>query len=411
MMNNNYKNDFPVLKNTFSNGKPLIYFDNSATTQKPYSVIEAVTKYYTTQNANIHRGVYSLSAAATDEYEAARQTVADFIGAARSEEIIFTSGTTASINHVAYSYGLNFIGEGDEILITIAEHHSNMLPWQMVAKQTGAKLNYLYIDEQGEIPPTEIEAKINKNTKLVAFAHVSNVLGIVNPVKIITEKAHAIGAAVLLDAAQSIAHLPIDVQDLNVDFLAFSGHKMFAPMGTGVLYGKKALLEKMPPFMSGGGTIDSVSEQTAVFTALPERLEAGTPNVEGVLGLKAAVDYINTVGYNKIQETEHLLTDYALGELAKIPEVTVYGSISGKKRVGVISFNIKDAHPHDVATILDYSGIAIRAGHHCAHPLMKFWGENATCRASFCFYNTKAEIDVFINAVKNVRKELGLEPK
>lgn len=408
-MNSDYNKDFPLLKSSTANGHLLIYFDNAATTQKPYAVIEAVDAYYRRKNANIHRGVYSLSAELTVEYENARETIAEFIGAESREEIIFTSGTTAAINLVAYSYGLSFITAGDEILITIAEHHSNLLPWQMVARQTGAKLTYLYVNSEGEIPSHEIDAKINKNTKLVSIAHVSNVLGMVNPIREITQKAHETGAVVVLDAAQSIAHLPLHVQEYGVDFAAFSGHKMFAPMGIGVLYGKKDMLEKMPPFMTGGGMIESVSEQDAVFSALPEKFEAGTPNVEGVLGLQAAVEYIRSVGYEQIQRIERELTGYALEELTKIPAVTVYGSSDSRKRIGVISFNVADVHPHDVATMLDYAGIAVRAGHHCAHPLMKYWGENATCRASLCFYNTKEEIDVFIAAVRNIRKELGHE--
>lgn len=408
-MDNLYKKDFPLLKTNIENGNSLIYFDNAATTQKPQKVIDAVENYYKNQNANIHRGAYTLSANSTILYEDSRETVREFINAKESREIIFTKGATESINLIAYSYGLEFLKENDEIVISIGEHHSNLLPWQMVAKAKGAILKYMYIDKNGHISKEEIQNKITSKTKIVAVAYVSNTLGNINPIKEIVKVAHSVNAVVLLDGAQSIPHIPLDVQDLDIDFAVFSGHKMLGPTGIGVLYGKDYLLDKMPPFIFGGGMIDSVSEQEAVFSPLPEKFEGGTQNIAGAIGLKAAIEYIQDVGYDTIYSIEQELTSYALEELMKLPYITIYGSENVIDRVGVISFNIQDVHPHDVSTLVDYYGVAIRAGHHCAHPLMRFLNINATCRVSFYFYNTKEEIDIFIEGIKSVRKELGIE--
>lgn len=414
-MDNLYVKDFPILNSSFSNGNKLVYFDNAATTQKPNKVINVINDYYREQNANIHRGAYTLSSNSTLLYEGAREKVREFINAKESKEVVFTKGTTESINLVAYSYGLEFLNKNDEIVISndeivisISEHHSNILPWQRIAKAKGAILKYMYIDDKGKISNEEIN-KITPQTKIVAIAYANNTLGNINPIKEIVKLAHNVGAIVLLDAAQSIAHIPLDVQKLDVDFAAFSGHKMFAPTGIGVLYGKKDLLDKMSPFLLGGGMIESVSEQDAVFAPIPEKFEGGTPNISGAIGLKAAIEYIQNIGYKTIYSIEKELTEYTIKKLNNIPYVTLYGSKDIKDRVGVISFNIEDIHPHDVATILDYYGVAIRSGHHCAHPLMKFLKINATCRISFSIYNTKKEVDVFIEAIKNVRKELGIE--
>ncbi len=404
---NPYLKDFPILGEK-NNGKRLVYLDNAATTQKPLSVIEAVDEYYRTFNANPHRGLYDLSIRATDAYENARHVVKEFIHAEKDEEIIFTRNASEALNLVAYSYGLNFLKEGDEIVLPVSEHHSNLVPWQMVAKAKGVKLVYLYPDASGHLTDEEIEAKISSRTKLVAVAHVSNVLGTVYPVRKIAEKAHSVGAVVVVDCAQSIPHYPVDVQELDADFVAFSGHKMLAPMGIGVLYGKEELLNQMPPFLFGGEMIEYVQEQESTFAPLPQKFEAGTQNVGGAIGLAAAIEYLKQVGYDTIQKTESELLKYTLGGMAKIPHVTVYGDTTcGAERCGVISFNVDEVHPHDVASILDADGVAIRAGHHCANPLMHFLNVNATCRASLYFYNTKEDIDIFLASLKKVRGMLG----
>ena len=403
---NNYREDFPILQ-TMANGRPLAYLDNAATAQKPKEVIEAVADYYRTSNANPHRGTYELSVKATEIYEKSREVIQQFIHAERPEEVIFTKNTTESLNLVAYCYGLTFIQPGDEIVISILEHHSNLIPWQRVAKARGAVLRYMYIDSDGAIPDSEIEGKITPKTKLVAIAHVSNVMGVVTPVDKIVRKAHSVGAVVVLDCAQSIPHMAIDVQKLGADFAAFSGHKMMAPMGVGVLYGRKELLDRMPPFIAGGEMIDSVSEQEATYAELPQKFEGGTQNVGGALGLAAAIRYIRRIGYDTIQRLESDVVNYACQRLAELPEVTVYGEKTGAHRCGVVSFNVRDVHPHDVASILDASGVAIRAGHHCAQPLMRYLGISATCRASFYFYNTREEVDTLIASLKTVRRWLG----
>lgn len=410
-MRTNYADDFPLLKNSTENGKRLVYLDNAATTQKPSQVIEAVRNYYEHYNANPHRGAYPLSEKATEAYETARDKAAGFIGAGSPEEIVFTKGTTESLNLIAGAYGMDNLQEGDEILISIAEHHSNLIPWQAVAKAKGAKLRYLYTDVNGKLTTEEIASKITARTRIVAVAQVSNVLGIVNPIGEIVEKAHEAGAVVVLDAAQGIPHMPACVQELDVDFLAFSGHKLYAPMGIGVLYAKKEHLSNMRPLLLGGGMVDDVSEQTTTYADGPAKFEGGTQNVEGAVGLHAAIDYLENIGYEQIGRVENELTEYALARLHTIPHVTIYGQENGHDRMGVISFNIDGAHPHDVSTILSADGVAIRSGHHCAHPLMRHMGVNATCRASLCFYNTKDDIDVLIESIGKVREVLKLGAK
>jgi cysteine desulfurase/selenocysteine lyase len=405
---NPWVKDFPILNQTM-NGKRLVYLDNAATSQRPLPVIRAVDEFYRTENANPHRGLYALSVEATQRYEDARRTVKQFIGARKDCEVIFTRNASEALNLVAYSYGLTFLHEGDEIALPVSEHHSNLVPWQMVAKAKGAKLVYLYPDAEGRLNDAELSAKITPKTKIVAIAHVSNVLGSVYPVRSIVEKAHSVGAVVVLDCAQSIPHMSVNVTELDADFMAFSGHKMLAPMGIGVLYGKEELLDRMPPFLRGGEMIEYVEEQSATFAPLPQKFEAGTQNVGGAVGLDAAIHYLRKIGYDKIQQTEQELLNYALDGLAKIPHVTVYGGTDNRvNRCGVISFNVDGVHPHDVASILDADGIAIRAGHHCAQPLMEYLKVNATCRASLYFYNTKEDVDLFLESLKKVRGWLGL---
>lgn len=405
---NPWAEDFPILKETM-NGKRLVYLDNAATVQKPLPVLQAVDEYYRRYNANPHRGLYALSVEATQKFEGARRTVKKFIGAEKDSEVIFTRNASEALNLVAYSYGLTFLKEGDEIALPVSEHHSNLVPWQMVAKTKGAKLVYLYPDAEGRLTDEEISAKITPRTKVVALAHVSNVLGSVYPVKKIAQKAHSVGAVVVLDCAQSIPHMPVDVKDLGADFMAFSGHKMMAPMGIGVLYGRQELLEKMPPFLRGGEMIEYVHEQEAAFAPPPLKFEAGTQNVGGAVGLDAAIHYLLKVGYGTIRKTEEDLLNYALDGLAEIPHVTVYGGTKNREnRCGVISFNVDGVHPHDVASILDADGVAIRAGHHCAQPLMDYLCVGATCRASLYFYNTREDVDAFLESLKKVRGWLGL---
>lgn len=402
--------DFPILQ-TQSNGKRLVFLDSAATAQKPLPVMDAVRKYYQEENANPHRGNYALSVKATELYEDARALTRAFINAKEDAEIIFTRNTTESLNLLAYSYGMHFINEGDEIVISIAEHHSNLIPWQQVARARGATLQYMYLDKNGRITDEEIEQKITEKTRLVAITHVSNVLGTVNPVKKIVEKAHSVGAVAVVDLAQSIPHFPVDVQDMDADFAVFSGHKMLAPMGIGVLYGKKELLEKMPPFLYGGDMIEYVYEQEATFAPLPAKFEAGTQNVGGAVGLAAAIRYIQKIGYDRIREIDSKLVHYAFSRLRELDYVTIYGDGGAGNRCGLISFNITDAHPHDVASILDMDGVAIRAGHHCAQPLLRYLGINATCRASFYFYNTPEDVDTFVESVRKVRGVLGYGSK
>ena len=403
-----FRRDFPLLKQTM-NGRPIVYLDNSATTQKPESVIRAIGEYYAQDNANPHRGAYALSIKATNIYENAREQARRFIGADDAREIIFTRNTTESLNLVAYSYGLNHIGPGDEILLTIAEHHSNLVPWQQVAHAKGAVLKYIYLEKDGNLSPRDLETKITARTKIVAVTHVSNVLGLVNPVREIADRAHAKGAVVVVDGAQSVPHIAVDVKALGADFFAFSGHKMLAPMGIGVLYGKSALLDAMPPFLTGGDMIDDVAEQETTFAELPAKFEAGTQNVGGAAGLTAAIDYLEEVGFDRIHAREKELVAYALPRLRELPYIELYGCDTTRdNKLGIITFNVKDVHPHDVSTILDAEGVAVRGGHHCAQPLMTYLGQNATCRASFYFYNTKDDVDRWIAALKKVREVMRL---
>ncbi|WP_099204043.1 cysteine desulfurase [Scatolibacter rhodanostii] len=399
---------FPLFKE-YSADKVLTYLDSAATAQKPLSVIQAEEQYYRQSNANPNRGIYELDLRATEIHETARQKVANFIGAEFPEEIIFTQNTTEAFNLLAYSYGMPFLKEGNTILITVMEHHSNLIPWQRVAKATGAKLVYLYPDENGHFSDEELQSKICDGVKLVSVHHVSNVMGTLSPIAKITELAHQIGAVVALDSAQSIPHMPINVKELDVDFIAFSGHKMYGPMGIGVLYGKKELLEKMPPFMSGGDMIDFVSEQESTYAPLPRKFESGTRNVGAAAGLSAAIDYMQDLGYDKITAHEEELMVYAMNRLTKLPFITIYGTKNPKERFGVISFNVNEVHPHDTATILGNDEVAIRAGHHCAQPLMRFLHLTACCRLSFGVYNTTKDIDTLVESLKTVRRIMGFE--
>lgn len=388
------KKDFPLLEN-----ENITYLDSGATTQKPIQVIKAVEKFYQKYNANPHRGAYSLSVEATEQYENTRTKIAKFINAKHREEIIFSKNATESLNLIAYSYGLDNLKKDDEVVISIMEHHSNLVPWQKMTKQTGSKLNYMYINENYEITDEEIENKITDKTKIVGITHVSNVLGTINNVKKIIKYAHKKGAVVIVDASQSIPHMKIDVQDLDADFLVFSGHKMLAPLGIGVLYGKREILNKMTPFLMGGDMIEYVYEQETTFAPLPNKFEAGTQNVEGVIGLGAAIDYIENLGYDKIQEIEHEVILYARQELSKLDYLTLYTTPNEENHSSVISFNIKGVHPHDVASILDSEGVCVRSGNHCAQPLMRFLGVDSTCRASFYIYNTKDDVDKLVKAL------------
>lgn len=399
-------NDFKILDQKI-NQKRLVYLDNAATTQKPIQVIEALSDYYKSYNANPHRGAHTLSIEATKAYEDTRQKVADFINARSSEEIIFTKNTTESLNLVAYSYAFNNLNKDDEVVICISEHHSNLIPWQQIAKFKGAVLKYMYVDKLGILSDEEIEKKITDKTKIVCIAHATNTYGVINPIEKVISISHKHGAVVVIDAAQSVPHMKEDVQKLDCDFMAFSGHKMLAPMGVGVLYAKKEILLNMKPFLYGGDMIEYVSEQDTTYAELPFKFEAGTQNVEAVIGLSKAIDYINEIGYEYIEEVEKDLTKYVIESLRKIPNIDVYGPDDMSKKVGVVSFNVKDVHPHDVATILDSYGVAIRSGHHCAQPFMKFMGLNSTCRASFYLYNTREDVDVLIEALKHVREVMG----
>ena len=399
--------DFPLL-HTEMNGKPIAYLDNGATTQKPEQVIRAICGYYGGCNANPHRGAYALSVEATEIYENTRKLTASFINAARPEEIIFTKNATEALNLVAYSYGLTNIEAGDEIVITIAEHHSDLVPWQYVAKTKGATLKYIYLEKDGNLSDEDIETKITEKTKLVAVTQVSNVLGLKNDVKKVAKKAHSVGAVVVVDGSQSVAHQAVDVQDIDADFFAFSGHKMLSPMGIGVLYGKYDILDAMPPFLMGGDMIEYVQEQDTTFAELPAKFEAGTQNVGGAAGLQAAIEYLGKIGFDRIEAIEKELVDYALPQLRELPYIELYGCDSTRdNKTGIIAFNVKDVHPHDVATILDSTGVAVRAGHHCAQPLHRYLGLNASCRASFYLYNTKEDVDRWIAALKTVRSVLG----
>lgn len=402
MTEHDYRKDFPLLQTNRT-----IYIDNAATAQKPAVVIEAEKQFYEESNANPLRGFYPLSLRATEVYENARVTVRDFIHADSEKEIIFTRNTTEGLNLVAYSYACHHLKPGDEIAVTIMEHHSNLLPWQMAAQVTGATLRYLECEPDGTLTDETLEVGINEHTRLLAVGHVSNVLGCVNPVRKMADRAHAFGAVVVVDAAQSAPHMPIDVHELQADFLAFSGHKLMAPMGIGVLYGKEALLEEMPPFMTGGEMISSVSREGAVFAELPHKFEAGTVNAAGAAGLAAAIHYIEEVGFETIEARELQLTGRAMEGLAKIPHVHVIGSEKPENHTGIVAFTIEQVHPHDVSEILAADGIDVRAGHHCAQPLLTYLKVYNTTRASFMFYNTPEEVDAFVKSVSEVRRKMG----
>ena len=390
-----FKDDFPILKN-----RDISYLDSGATTQKPQCVIDAVENYYKMYNANPHRGAYSLSIEATEVYENTRVKIAKFINAENPEQIIFSKNATESLNLLAYSYGLDNLQSEDEVVLSIMEHHSNLVPWQYVTKKTGSTLKYMYINNEYELTREEIEEKITDKTKIVGITHVSNVLGTINNVKEIINYAHSKGAIVIVDASQSIPHMRIDVQDLDADFLVFSAHKMLAPLGLGVLYGKKSILDAMRPFIMGGDMIEYVYEQDTTFAMLPNKFEAGTQNVEAVVGLGTAIDYIEKIGYDKIQEAEKEVVSYAREELSKLDFVKMYITPNEENHSAVISFNVEGVHPHDVASILDSVGVCVRSGNHCAQPLMRFLNIDSTCRASFYLYNTKEDVDRLVKGLE-----------
>ena len=388
------KKDFPLLENNM-----ITYLDSGATSQKPIQVINRVQEFYERYNANPHRGAYNLSIEATEVYENTRKEIAKFINTRFPEEIIFSKNATESLNLIAYSYGMENVKQDDEIVLSIMEHHSNLVPWQKVAKAKGAKLNYMYINNDFELSEEEIKAKITDKTKIVGITHVSNVLGTINNIKEIIKYAHKKGAVVVVDLSQSIPHFEIDVQDLDCDFAVFSGHKMLAPLGIGVLYGKREILNKMEPFIMGGDMIEYVYEQYTTFAPLPNKFEAGTQNVEGVVGLGAAIEYIKNIGYKTIHELEEEVLLYARQELSKLEYLDLYLTPNIKNHSGVISFNIKGVHPHDVASILDSYGVCVRSGNHCAQPLLRYMGLDSTCRASFYFYNTKEDVDKLVSSL------------
>ncbi|VDG33497.1 cysteine desulfurase CsdA [Lactobacillus sp.] [Lactiplantibacillus mudanjiangensis] len=398
-----YRADFPILQTTI-NGEPLTYLDSAATSQKPQAVIDAITAYYTTSNANVHRGVYTLAAQATDQYEAVRDQVATFIHAPQRESVFFTRSTTESLNWVAQTYGEQFIEAGDEIVLTAMEHHSNLVPWQQLAQRKHAKLRYIQLLPDGQLDMADANQKITAKTKLVAVAQTSNVLGVTNPIKQLAALAHQHRAVIMVDGAQAVAHQSVDVQAMDVDFYAFSGHKMLGPTGVGVLYGKLALLEQLTPAQFGGEMIDNVDWQTTTFAAIPQRFEAGTPNISGVIGLGAAITYLQQVGWSAIQTQEKTLTMQLLTGLAAMDGVTVYGPLDANFHGPVVAFNVAGVHPHDVATGLDMDGIEVRAGHHCAQPLMQVLNVESTVRASLMFYNTSAEIDRLLTTLAAVKE-------
>jgi cysteine desulfurase/selenocysteine lyase len=391
------RKDFPILASKV-NGKPLVYFDNAATSQKPWAVIKAIENYYSTLNSNVHRGVHHLSQRATDAFEASRKKLADFINARHDHELIFTRGTTESINLVAHSFGKQFVGAGDEIIISALEHHSNIVPWQMLCIEKQAQLRVIPINEKGEVQMDVFREMLNERVKLVALSYVSNSLGSINPVREVIELAHARNIPVLLDAAQAIQHIPIDVQELDVDFLAFSGHKMYGPTGIGILYGKESWLNQMPPYQGGGEMIKSVSFESTTYNELPFKFEAGTPNIEAAICLGTAVDYIQEIGLENIGRYEHELLEYAQDKLSAIDGIRFIGTADNK--ASVLAFIVTNLHAYDIGFLLDQMGIAVRTGHHCTQPLMDFYCIPGTVRASFAFYNTREEVDIFTEALK-----------
>ena len=390
----NYREDFPLLKN-----RDIAYLDSGATTQKPQYVLDKLNEFYEHNNANPHRGAYTLSMDATEAYENARTHIAKFINARYREEVIYTKNASEALNLIAYSYGMNNVSEGDEIVLSIMEHHSNLVPWQNVAKSKNATLKYMYINENFELSDEEIESKITDKTKVVGITHVSNVLGTINNVRKIIDLAHKKGAKVVLDASQSIPHMKVDVQELDADFVVFSGHKILSPLGIGILYGKKEILNNMPPFLMGGDMIEYVYEQDTTYAPLPNKFEAGTQNAGGAVALSAALDYIEKIGYDNIYKIENEVVSYAKERLKSLNYLDLYMTSNDENHQGVISFNIKGVHPHDVASILDNYGVCVRSGNHCAQPLMRFLGIDSTCRASFYFYNTKEDVDRLISGL------------
>ncbi|MBR1739113.1 MAG: SufS family cysteine desulfurase [Ruminococcus sp.] len=399
------KDNFPVFKVY----KDLVYLDNSATQQKPLSVIERAERYYWEENANPLRGLYELSVKATDAYENARAAVRDFIGAKSTREIVFTRNATESLNLIAYSYGREFIGEGDEILVAVSEHHSDLLPWQQTARDRGAVLKFLECTKEGEYTEEALRAALTPRTKLFAIAQISNVFGRLNPIKSFAEICHENGTVIAVDGAQSVPHIPVDVQELGVDFLSFSGHKMLGPMGIGVLYGRKELLEKMPPFLTGGEMIESVTRESATYAELPHKFEAGTVNAGGAAGLHAAIDYINELGFENITRREDELTRLTFEEMKKVPYVNIIGADDPEEHHGILTFTIDGVHPHDIAAVFDADNIAIRAGHHCAQPLHQFLGVPSTARMSLSFYNDEEDIRRFISTLKTIRRKMGYD--
>jgi len=409
---NKYRKDFPFFKaideQTTTENKGLIYMDTAATSQRPFLVLNAMTHFYATENANPLRGLYTLSERATQAYEDSRKTVATFIGADKASEIIFTRNTTESLNLIAYSYGLSTVKAGDEICISIMEHHSNIVPWQQVCRQTGAKLVFLECDkETGIISDEEINSKINSNTKIVSVVHVSNVLGVTNPIRKIADKAHSVGAVMIVDGAQSTPHMKVDVKELGADFFALSGHKLGGPMGIGALYGRQDLLEAMPPFLTGGEMIEYVTRESATWAEVPHKFEAGTVSAGDAVGMAAAMRYLQSVGFETIVEHDNALACRLIEGMKKIPHINIVGPKDGNKRCGIVTFTVDGVHPHDIATLLSDENIAIRAGHHCAQPLGKYLGEQSTARASLYFYNTEEEIDIFLEKIAQLRKWAG----
>ena len=401
-MRKDYRSDFPLIVNS-----SIAYLDNAATAQRPQCVIDAESDFYLRHNANPMRGLYELSIEATDIYENARETVRKFIGAASTEEVVFTRNTTESLNLVAYSYGLTHVKAGDEVLVSIMEHHSDLLPWQMVCRQTGAKLRFIDCEPDGSVDLNKVDELITDKTKIVAMTQVSNVLGRRYPVREVAKLAHAKGAVMVVDGAQSTPHMPVNVQELGADFFAFSGHKVFGPMGIGVLYGRRDLLDAMPPFLSGGEMIESVTRESAVYAELPHKFEAGTVNAAGAAGLKAALDYVSSIGFDELMRREHELTERAFNAVRNIPHVQVLGSDKAEEHTGIVTFVVDGVHPHDISEILSSDGIAVRAGHHCAQPLLKHLGHLSTTRASLAFYNTEDEVDRFVASLSTIRERMG----
>lgn len=397
-----YRDDFPLFKS-----QNIAYLDNAATAQRPQCVLDAVTEFYRTENANPLRGLYPLSIAATESYESAREAVRAFLNAKSSREIIFTRNSTESLNLVAYSYGLSHVKEGDEVLVSIMEHHSNLLPWQMVCRRTGATLKFMECEPDGTLDLNKAENLITGKTKIVACTHVSNVLGRVNPIREIAALAHKVGAVTVVDGAQSTPHIPVDVQALDADFFVFSGHKIYGPMGIGVLYGREELLNDMPPFLTGGEMIESVTRDSAVFAELPQKFEAGTVNAADAVGLHAAIDYVKSIGFDEMHRQEAALTRRALEGIRKIPCVHVLGSENPEEHCGIITFTVDGVHPHDISEILAGDGVAIRAGHHCAQPLHAYLGRPSTARASLAFYNTEADVDRMLESISTLRERMG----